>query len=474
MNSSVKYVLMLIFAVAMFSCSSRDDIAILKGNTCDYKGKGQLLLDYRNSTGNHRDTVQVDGNGNFAYRLVCHEPMNVYLYLKYLGDSMARVPAYIVPGVELTVKMHGEMKMVEFYGNKKERYVVTPTFTGKTARESDYLNLPYKSFDSVDNDGITPLTYKEFSSNVADYQQYLADKLKSCCQSFKDEQQREIEGMQMEQIFIYGSAVARLGYELTGDEDFMGRLKDINVEDTVNCSQIGSLSDRYIRMNLILYPELYEGEKEIVRYMKYLRDKVSNTAVRERLSDYNIQSMIQFGRTDGLNEAFEIYRDLSGRSEIFKNNEKAYNGIKNIMPGLPAPDFLVEDIKGNTLHFKDIIGKGKVVYVDFWATWCAPCCAEIPNMERLARIFKDNPNIVLISISVDKDYDKWKEKVVADNPEWPQYIVSQKTVKEFDSIYNIIGIPRFMLLDKSGCFIDNNTIRPSYEKSEDYLMNYLK
>lgn len=473
MNYGVKYVLLLFFSVALFSCDSNEDIAIIKGCTCDYKGTGLLLLDYSNSSGNHRDTIQVDNNGNFTHSIVCHEPMKVYLYLKYLGDNMAHIPAYVVPEGELTVNLDGETKMVEFYGDRKERYVVTPTFTGKTAHESDYLNIPYKSFDYVGSDGRTPLTYKEFSSNVADYQRYLTEQLKSCCRSFSDEQKSEIEGMQTEEMFMYGGTVARLGYELTDDKDFMGKLNEIDIEDTVNCGKNGSLSDSYVRMSLILYPKLYEGEKEIVRYMKYLRDKVGNTAVKEKLSDYAIQSMIQFGSTDGINEAFEIYRDLSGRSEIFKNNERAYNGIKNIMPGLPAPDFLIEDINGKTLHFKDVIGKGKVAYVDFWATWCAPCCAEIPQMERLAAVFKDNANIVLISISVDKNMDKWREKVKADNPSWSQYIVSKEAVKEFDSIYNINGIPRFMLFDKDGCFIDNNTIRPSYEKSEDYLMKFL-
>lgn len=474
MNYSAKYVLLLLIAVALSSCSSNKDIAIVKGHTCDYKGKGLLLLDYSNSGGDHRDTIRLDDNGNFNHKMVCHEPVKVWLYLKYLGDSMARIPAYVVPGGELTVNLEGETKMVEFYGSKKERYVVTPTFSGKTARESDYLNIPYKSFDYVGSDGLTPLTYKEFSGNVADYQRYLTKQLESCCKSFGDEQKREIDGMQTEEMFMYGGAVARLGYELTADKDFMGRLNEIDIEDTVNCGENGSLSDSYVRMNLILYPKLYEGEKEIVRYMKYLRNKVGNTAVKEKLSDYAIQSMIQFGSTDGINEAFEIYRDLSGSSEIFKSNEKVYNGIKNIMPGMQAPDFLVEDVSGNSFHFKDIVGKGRAVYVDFWATWCAPCCAEIPYMEKLAGKFKDNKEIVLISVSVDNDREKWEEKVKADNPSWPQYIISPKGEKEFDSIYNINGIPRFMLIDKNGCFIDNNTIRPSFDGSEDFLKKLIK
>ena len=95
-------------------------------------------------------------------------------------------------------------------------------------------------------------------------------------------------------------------------------------------------------------------------------------------------------------------------------------------------------------------------------------------MEKLAGKFKDNNEIVLISISVDNNRKKWEEKVKADNPSWPQYIISPKGEKEFDSIYNINGIPHFMLIDKNGCFIDNNTIRPSFDGSEDFLKKLIK
>ncbi len=473
MNVDFKHLLILACIIAVFSCNRNENTAIVQGHTCGYDGTGLFLLDYSDDSGNHRDTIKVDKEGNFKHTVDCKDPVEAFLYLKYLGTDMANIPVYLSPGVDLAVNLDGETKVVDFYGTKKERYVVTPTFKGKTANESNYLNLPYKTFDCT-KDGKTALSYKEFREKVSEYQQYLKGLLKSCCKPFVDERMPEIEDMQQQQLFMYGYGALMLGYKLTNDADFMSSLASIDVEDTTNCNVRSSLSDSYVIMSLQLYPELYKGEKEIVRYMKYLKEKINNPEVRERLSDYAIQSKVQFGSTDGLNEAFEIYRDLSGRSEIFKKNEKIYNGIKNIMPGMQAPDFLIEDINGNSFHFKDIIGKGKAVYVDFWATWCAPCCAEIPYMEKLAGKFKDNNEIVLISISVDNNRKKWEEKVKADNPSWPQYIISPKGEKEFDSIYNINGIPRFMLIDKNGCFIDNDTIRPSFDGSEEFLKNSIK
>ncbi len=473
MNVTVKYILFIFCLIAISSCSSNENIAIIKGHTCGYDGTGLFLLDYTDNNGKHRDTIQVDRDGDFLHTIECNEPMEAVLYLKYLGDRMAYIPVYVVPRGKLSINLHGESKMVDYYGTKEERYVITPIFKGGTAAESNFLNLPYKTLDYVRKDGL-PLTYSEFYEKVSEYQQYLKNLLNSCCKSFVDAQMKEIDCMQLQELFMYGYGVTRLGYKLTDDKDFMNTLSSIDIEDTTNCGARGSLSDSYVTMNLYLYPELYKGEKEIVRYMKYLRDKVNNPDVKERMSDYTIQSMMQFGNTDGLNEVFDIYKELSGSSEIFKRNEKIYNGIKNIMPGMHVPDFLVEDIDGNSLHFKDIIGNGRVAYVDFWATWCAPCCAEIPYMEKLAESFKGNKNIVFISVSLDNNRKKWEEKVKADNPSWPQYIISPKGEKEFDAIYNINGIPRFMLIDKNGRFIDNNTIRPSYEGSEEYLKKFLK
>lgn len=473
MNVGFKHLLILACTVAVFSCTGNENTAVVQGHTCRYDGTGVFLLDYTDNNGKHRDTIQVDKDGNFRHTLECNEPHEAFLYLKYLGTDMANIPVYLTPGVDLAVNLDGETKVMDYYGTKKERYVVTPSFKGKTANESYYLNLPYKIFDCT-KDGKTALSYKEFREKVSEYQQYLKGLLKSCCKPFVDEQMKEIGDMQQHQLFMYGYGALMLGCKLTDDADFMSSLNDIDIEDTTNCNVRSSLSDSYVRMNLQLYPELYKGEKEIVRYMKYLKEKVNNPVVRERLSDFAIQSMVMFGSTDGLSEAFEMYKDLSGSSEIFKSNEKVYNGIKNIMPGMQAPDFLVEDVNGNSFHFKDIIGKGKVIYVDFWATWCAPCCAEIPYMEKLAGKFKDSNEIVLISISVDNNRKKWEEKVKADNPSWSQYIISPKGEKEFDSIYNINGIPRFMLIDKNGCFIDNNTIRPSFEGSEDFLKKLIK
>lgn len=90
---------------------------------------------------------------------------------------------------------------------------------------------------------------------------------------------------------------------------------------------------------------------------------------------------------------------------------------------------------------------GKVAYIDMWATWCGPCCAQIPYMEKIAGYYKNNGKVVCISISCDEDLDAWHRKLDQDNPEWPQYVFSGESGQEFMTAMGVTGIPRFIILN---------------------------
>lgn len=471
MNRLNRYLLLLFCAATLFACQ-RSNTTTIKGKVCGYEGKGVCLLDCQREQGRTRDTIKLDADGNFNHDMECSQPLEMYIYLKYLGENSTSIPIYVLPGQTLSVEMEGEMRNVNFFGTTMERYIVTPKFTGKSANECLYLNIPYKIFEYKDSNGAL-LTYKEYSTSVERYQDSLKTLLKSCCKPFRERKMEEVEEMQLSQFFSYGHHLAREKYDFNSDKEFVQTLESIDVNDTANCAGKNSIAESYIDMTLAINPELYAEENSIMRILKYLKEKVSNPIVKKRVSDAVMESCLQFGSTDNLLEIFEIYRELSGKSDIFKENEKIYNGVKNILPGMAAPDFIVEDTKGNQVRFKDIIGNGKVAYIDFWATWCAPCCAEIPHMEKLAQELKGKEQVTLISISLDSDKQKWLKKVNEDKPSWPQYIMSKESEKEFDETYNINGIPRFMLMDKEGKFIDNNTARPSFEGCKELILKYL-
>jgi len=83
-----------------------------------------------------------------------------------------------------------------------------------------------------------------------------------------------------------------------------------------------------------------------------------------------------------------------------------------------APPFEVTTLNGKHISLDDL--QGKVVLIDFWATWCGPCRESIPHVREIAKKFDGQPLIVL-SVSVDDDENKWKDFVAKNEMTWPQY-----------------------------------------------------
>ena len=123
------------------------------------------------------------------------------------------------------------------------------------------------------------------------------------------------------------------------------------------------------------------------------------------------------------------------------------------------PDVTIERTDGTKLQLSSLFGK--TLFLDFWATWCPPCCAEIPHLEKLAEQFANNQDIRIISISVDQDRDAWIKKVAEDKPTWEQYRISADDADAFFSAIELETIPRFIIVDSDGSIINADAPRPS-------------
>jgi thiol-disulfide isomerase/thioredoxin len=83
-----------------------------------------------------------------------------------------------------------------------------------------------------------------------------------------------------------------------------------------------------------------------------------------------------------------------------------------------APPFMVTTIDGKRIAMDDL--QGKVVLLDFWATWCEPCREALPHIRDVAKKFQGQP-LVILSVSLDSDEQKWKEYIGKNEMTWPQY-----------------------------------------------------
>ena len=98
------------------------------------------------------------------------------------------------------------------------------------------------------------------------------------------------------------------------------------------------------------------------------------------------------------------------------------------------------------------------------ATWCGPCKMEIPHLAKVVEHFKDNDDVKIISISVDTNRKAWENKIAADKPAWTQYIANKQQYAQISKDWGIMGIPRFILINKDGSIYDGDAIRPSNPK----------
>jgi thiol-disulfide isomerase/thioredoxin len=128
--------------------------------------------------------------------------------------------------------------------------------------------------------------------------------------------------------------------------------------------------------------------------------------------------------------------------------------------GLVSPSFEYDNYKGRETKLEDF--RGKYVYIDVWATWCAPCRAEIPFLKKLEEKYHQK-NIVFVSLSIDqvKDIEKWKTLIKDKELGGVQVLADNDWNSQFVKDYYISGIPRFILVDPNGKILKADAPRPS-------------
>jgi thiol-disulfide isomerase/thioredoxin len=141
---------------------------------------------------------------------------------------------------------------------------------------------------------------------------------------------------------------------------------------------------------------------------------------------------------------------------------KEYNQWTTVAKGKDAPTWKYENIKGEIVGLEDL--RGKVVYIDVWATWCGPCMQELPYLEDLETKYAAGGKIEFVSVSIDKDKDAWEKMVVGKSMKGVQLYADKAWDSSICKDNLITGIPRFMLIDTEGKLINVNAPRPSSDE----------
>ena len=117
--------------------------------------------------------------------------------------------------------------------------------------------------------------------------------------------------------------------------------------------------------------------------------------------------------------------------------------------GAPFTDIALNDMAGKTVRLSDYVGKGNYVLVDFWASWCGPCRAEMPNVRNVYNRFHPK-GFEIVGISLDSQSDDWRQATEQMGITWPQMSDLKGWKSEAATLYGVRSIPFTLLFDPDG------------------------
>ncbi|WP_422082417.1 TlpA family protein disulfide reductase [Ulvibacterium sp.] len=229
----------------------------------------------------------------------------------------------------------------------------------------------------------------------------------------------------------------------------------------------------------IQYLKKLDSIQSIEHFLNFVDQRVVNMDNADFLKSIYIKSLIERPHYWPKHEYLlnsESLRELIKREKnnryftLIEQLSKAYLATQK---GEMAYDFTAENLKGEKVKLSDY--RGKIVFIDNWASWCGPCIAGRPQLKKMAARLKERDDIAFLFVSLDAKKTNWMGFL--ENEESPMDYQSELFIKkgmstDYGKNYNIKFIPKYMLIDKQGLVVDSNL--KNLVKSERQINELLK
>lgn len=208
--------------------------------------------------------------------------------------------------------------------------------------------------------------------------------------------------------------------------------------------------------------ELADELKAFDALLAKYKDEKTDDVARILFMKATLYSQVLKNEEKGKQLIEQLKRDFPASELVkrIKKQEEAERIQRSLAVGTKFPDFDEKDIHGKPFNLAAY--KGKIVLVDFWATWCGPCVSELPNV--LATYEKHHPaGFEIVGISLDTDKSQLEKFIETKKMPWQQFFDGKGWENKLAEKYGINSIPATYLLDGQGTIIAKNLRGPALE-----------
>lgn len=395
--------------------------------------------------GTEQDTVKVAADGTFEVRRTFAESSLGALYSE---DPMFFATLLLVNGTQIHVTAD------------LERPMETLSYTGpfqKAYQLNQKINLKLEELNEA--------TFDDFQSLYGAWAQFIdsADvELKALGNADYQRLEKQLISQSAANMMTgYQRLLKERGLPLDSDADYNNYMESTALTMNADISQVIAYLNWKVRCT-------YPGEEPSMSNLVTLaQQKISDATLRETVMQKLAVSYFANGADAAIEQIYQLLDKEINDGEFKTWMTETYEKQRRFVPGAAAIDCYLTAPDGSKVRLSSLYGK--LLYLDIWATWCGPCCEEIPYLEELVKRFMGDKRIEFVSVSIDRSEKDWKKKLDADCPAWKQF-----RCEEFASLYGIAGIPAFILIDREGKIITMKAPRPSDEQCENTIRTLLE
>ena len=477
-------------------------IIIVAGKINNYEPNLQLSLGV-NRLGFDQELIlaKIDSSGNFLATIESRIPLDVWVAYK------TNFLVLLNPGDSLFVQFDGKyndrpelLETISFGGNAAEVNKNVAKF-----QQLYFSNKIYHDWDKLNE------LIKEW--DFAQYIQYLdsaLSELNKIYERFIAENNLDNISKKWALLFIEGAFYSRLGSYAFSKQYFVGGAKNVYIPKGsydrltnrlpidasmfINADALGNFSDlfRYYVIDKLRDRET-NGEWEIIPGIGVIEGASAITdsiLIFSTIEFVNDPLLLQIMLTQIFDQNFE--RQDIAVYERFQDVANTY--IKEPFLRIPLqqkylqtkqmienPQIYTEAVLKETANLSinqimdDIFqkNKGKVIYVDIWATWCGPCLSQMPISKLMEHEFKDE-DVVFVYICLESEENQWKILLAQFQLDGQHYLLSNKQSYDIRNLLSITGVPFYLLIDKNGVIREKGShLRPSSMDVRDKIRELL-